>query len=43
MSTREMTDTLHELESYGLIMIAADDNEIEEALTELAMAGEDGE
>lgn len=45
MSNYELIDTLHELESYGLIAQTADDAEIADALAELALCdgGEDGE
>lgn len=44
MSNHEMLDTLHELESYGLIAQTADDAEIAEALSELALCEpEEGE
>lgn len=43
MSAPEFLETLREIESYGLVVVAADDDEISEALTELAMASEEGE
>lgn len=39
MSAPEFLETLREIESYGLVVVAADDAEIAEALRELAMAG----
>lgn len=41
MSAPEMIAAIHELESYGLVFTAADDNEISDALAELALC--DGE
>lgn len=44
MSKPEFLDTLHEIESYGLVVVCADDSELESALSELALAdGEEGE
>lgn len=41
MSKHDALELIHELDSYGLINQAASDDEIEEALTELAMASEE--
>lgn len=45
MSTSDVLQMIHELDSYDLIHLVADDDELEAALTELAMCdgGEDGE
>lgn len=37
MSAPEMIAALHELEAYGLVFTAVDDNEIEDALSELSL------
>lgn len=44
MSKHDLIEAIHTLEDYGLVMQTADDAEIADALTELALASEeDGE
>lgn len=41
MGAPEMIAAIHELESYGLVFTAADDNELEEAIDALALASDE--